>query len=71
MFRSLEEKTMSKKIAFLSHLDLNLYLFRLPIMMALVEKGYIVYAICPRGEKFHLFEQHGIKALEYKIKERV
>ncbi len=61
---------MSKKIAFLSHLDLNLYLFRLPIMMALVEKGYIVYAICPRGEKFHLFEQHGIKALEYKIKRK-
>lgn len=61
---------MSKKIAFLSHLDLNLYLFRLPIMVALVERGYTVYAICPRGEKFHLFEQHGIKALEYRIKRK-
>ncbi len=55
------------KIAFLSHLDLNLYLFRLPIMIELVKKGHIVYAICPRGEKFDLFEQHGIKAIEYKI----
>lgn len=56
-----------KKIAFLSHLDLNLYLFRLPIMKALVERGHEVYAICPRGEKFDMFAQHGIKALEYKI----
>jgi len=64
----LEEKTMSQKIAFLSHLDLNLFLFRLPIMQALVQKGYIVYAICPRGEKFDEFEKYGIKALEYKIK---
>ncbi|WP_419233761.1 N,N'-diacetylbacillosaminyl-diphospho-undecaprenol alpha-1,3-N-acetylgalactosaminyltransferase [Aliarcobacter cryaerophilus] len=56
-----------RKIAFLSHLDLNLYLFRLPIMKALVQKGYTVYAICPRGEKFDEFAKHGIKALEYKI----
>jgi len=56
-----------KKIAFLSHLDLNLYLFRLPIMIKLVEEGYKVYAICPRGEKFNQFEQYGITALEYKI----
>lgn len=56
-----------KKIAFLSHLDLNLYLFRLPIMIALVKKGYKVYAICPRGEKFHLFAEHGIEALSYHI----
>jgi N,N'-diacetylbacillosaminyl-diphospho-undecaprenol alpha-1,3-N-acetylgalactosaminyltransferase len=39
------------KIAFLSHLDLNLYLFRLPIMEELVRQGHIVYAVCPRGEK--------------------
>jgi N,N'-diacetylbacillosaminyl-diphospho-undecaprenol alpha-1,3-N-acetylgalactosaminyltransferase len=67
LFRSLEEKSMSQKIAFLSHLDLNLYLFRLPIMQALVQKGYQVYAICPRGEKFDEFEKFGIKAFEYKI----
>ena len=57
----------SMKIAFLSHLDLNLYLFRLPIMIALVKKGHVVYAICPRGEKFDEFEQYGVKALDYKI----
>lgn len=63
------EKT-SMKIAFLSHLDLNLYLFRLPIMKALVEKGYTVYAICPKGDKFDAFEKYGIKALEYKIERK-
>jgi len=55
------------KIAFLSHLDLNLYLFRLPIMKKLVEEGHRVYAICPRGDKFDLFAEHGIEAIEYKI----
>lgn len=57
----------SKKIGFLSHLDLNLYLFRLPIMIELVNRGYSVYAICPKGEKFHLFEKYGIKAISYDI----
>lgn len=60
----------NKKIAFLSHLDLNLYLFRLPIMISLVKKGYTVYAICPKGDKFELFEQYGIKAIEYKIERK-
>ena len=55
------------KIAFLSHLDLNLYLFRLPIMQKLLEEGHTVYAICPRGEKFDLFKTHGIHALAYNI----
>lgn len=55
------------KIAFLSHLDLNLYLFRLPIMEALVKQGHEVYAVCPRGEKFDLFEAGGIQAISYEI----
>ncbi len=55
------------KIAFLSHLDLNLYLFRLPIMVELVKQGHTVYAVCPRGDKFDLFSQHGINAVEYNI----
>ncbi len=55
------------KIGFLSHLDLNLYLFRLPIMKRLVEEGHEVYAICPRGDKFDLFEGYGIQAVAYKI----
>lgn len=54
-------------MAFLSHLDLNLYLFRLPIMQKLVEEGHKVYAVCPRGNKFDLFSQYGIEAIEYKI----
>jgi N,N'-diacetylbacillosaminyl-diphospho-undecaprenol alpha-1,3-N-acetylgalactosaminyltransferase len=55
------------KIVFLSHLDLNLYLFRLPIMKELVKKGNRVYAVCPRGEVFDKFQEYGIKAVEYKI----
>lgn len=55
------------KIGFLSHLDLNLYLFRLPIMQRLVEEGHEVYAICPRGDKFDLFQNYGIEAIAYDI----
>ena len=55
------------KIAFLSHLDLNLYLFRLPIMKELVKNGYKVYAVCPRGEVFDKFREFGIEAVEYSI----
>ena len=55
------------KIAFLSHLDLNLYLFRLPIMKRLVEEGHEVYAVCPKGDKFDAFSQFGIKAVAYEI----
>jgi len=55
------------KIAFLSHLDLNLYLFRLPIMQRLVEEGHEVYAVCPKSEKFDAFSQFGIKAIAYEI----
>lgn len=58
----------NKKIAFLSHLDANLYNFRLPIMIELVKQGYTVYAVCPRGDNFDRFGQHGVKALEYTIK---
>jgi len=54
-------------IAFLSHLDLNLYLFRLPIMKKLVEQGHKVYAICPKGDKFDLFKYEGIDAIAYEI----
>ena len=54
-------------IAFLSHLDLNLYLFRLPIMQALVKEGHKVYAVCPKGDKFDLFGYYGIEAVAYNI----
>jgi N,N'-diacetylbacillosaminyl-diphospho-undecaprenol alpha-1,3-N-acetylgalactosaminyltransferase len=60
-------KRINMKIAFLSHLDLNLYLFRLPIMKELVKKGYKVYAVCPRGEVFDKFKEFQIEAVEYEI----
>jgi len=55
------------KIGFLSHLDLNLYLFRLPIMKELVKRGHRVYAITPKGEVSHKFSEYGIEVVEYKI----
>lgn len=66
LFRSLEEKSV--KIAFFSHLDLNLYLFRLPIMKELVKRGHSVYAITPKGEVFDKFKEFGINAIDYNIK---
>lgn len=62
-----KNKSRSMKIAFLSHLDMNLYLFRLPIMIELVSKGHQVFAICPKGEKFEKFKEHGITAISYEI----
>ncbi len=56
-----------KTIGFLSHLDLNLYLFRLPIMIELVKRGYKVYAICPKGDKFEKFKEYGVEAISYEI----
>ena len=55
------------KIGFLSHLDLNLYLFRLPIMKELVKRGHKVYAITPKGEVSHKFREYGIEVVDYKI----
>lgn len=54
-------------IAFLSHLDLNLYLFRLPIMQKLVEEGHKVYAVCPKGDYFDKFAEYGVEAIAYEI----
>ncbi|MDE6978600.1 MAG: glycosyltransferase family 4 protein [Helicobacter sp.] len=55
------------KIVFLSHLDMNLYLFRLPIMQELVKRGHEVIALCPEGEYFARFAAHGIVAQSYAI----
>jgi len=55
------------KIAFLSHLDLNLYLFRLPIMVELVKRNYRVFAVCPKGEYFEKFKDFGVIAVDYEI----
>lgn len=37
------------RIGFLSHSDMSIYYFRLPIMRALKERGHKVYAIMPKG----------------------
>jgi len=55
------------KIAFLSHLDLNLYLFRLPVMKELVKRGHKVYAIAPKGEYFDKFKEFGIEPISYEV----
>lgn len=52
---------------FLSHLDLNLWLFRLPIMQELVRQGHTVYAICPDGEVSGSFSRHGVIHVSYDI----
>jgi len=36
-------------------------------MKKLLEEGHEVYAICPKGDKFAAFSQHGIKAVAYDI----
>lgn len=55
------------KILFLSHTDSNLYLFRLPIMLALKAQGNEVIALIPRGADFDKFAPLGIEAIEYSI----
>lgn len=52
---------------YLSSLDLNLYLFRLPVMQALIDRGHRVISLCPDGTVSHLFEIHGVEHLHYKI----
>jgi N,N'-diacetylbacillosaminyl-diphospho-undecaprenol alpha-1,3-N-acetylgalactosaminyltransferase len=52
---------------FLSHLDYNLWLFRLPIMQELVRQGHTVYAVCPSGEISGSFSKHGITHIPYEI----
>ncbi len=55
------------KIAFLSHLDENLYLFRLPIMKELKDLGHTVYAIAPKGNFLEKFKEFGIETISYEI----
>lgn len=58
------------KIAFLSHLDANLYRFRLPIMVAMAKQGNEVYAICPEGEFSGKFNELGIHEVHYAIERK-
>ncbi len=55
------------KIAFLSSLDLNLYLFRIDIMEKLLEKGHKVYAIIPEGNYSNLIRERGVEVIDYNL----
>jgi len=48
------------RFAFVSHLDVNLYRFRLPLMTALAALGADVFAISPPGNLSARFADHGI-----------
>jgi len=61
---------MKKNFGFLSHLDLNLYLFRTPIMQELINRGCKVYAICPKGDKNKDLKKLGCKVVNYEIDRR-
>ena len=56
-----------KTFAFLSHLDLNLYLFRTPIMKELQRRGHKIYVICPKGDKNQALKDLGFEVVNYKI----
>jgi N,N'-diacetylbacillosaminyl-diphospho-undecaprenol alpha-1,3-N-acetylgalactosaminyltransferase len=58
------------RIVFLSHLDLNLYRFRLPVMQSLVQEGHEVIALCPEGEFSKRFAHYGILHRSYEIERR-
>jgi N,N'-diacetylbacillosaminyl-diphospho-undecaprenol alpha-1,3-N-acetylgalactosaminyltransferase len=57
----------SKKIAFFSHLDFNLYRFRLPLMKRLISEGAHIYAIAPKGGVADRFQEHGIEFVSFEI----
>lgn len=57
----------SRHIVFLSHIDMNLYLFRLPLMKSLAESGWKVTALVPDGPYSPLFEKDGIAHEHYPI----
>jgi N,N'-diacetylbacillosaminyl-diphospho-undecaprenol alpha-1,3-N-acetylgalactosaminyltransferase len=55
------------RVVFLSHLDANLYLFRLPVMKAMAAMDWEVIALCPEGNYSPLFEAEGIRHTAYPI----
>ena len=56
-----------KTFGFLSHLDLNLHLFRTPIMKELMRQGHKIYAICPKGDKNQALKESGFEVINYEI----
>jgi N,N'-diacetylbacillosaminyl-diphospho-undecaprenol alpha-1,3-N-acetylgalactosaminyltransferase len=58
------------KIGFLSHLDLNLYAFRLPVMLELKRLGHTPIAIAPEGQYLHMIRDAGIEVVPYEIERK-
>ena len=55
------------RAAFLSHKDLNLIRFRMPVMRMLVELGHEVLAVCPDGGRAGRFAEAGVRHVPYEI----
>ena len=58
------------KIGFLSHLDLNLYAFRLPVMLELKRLGHTPIAIAPEGVYLQKIREAGIECVTYGIERK-
>ncbi len=58
------------KIGFLSHLDLNLYAFRLPVMIELKRLGHTPIAIAPDGEYLQKIKDAGVEVATYDIERK-
>jgi N,N'-diacetylbacillosaminyl-diphospho-undecaprenol alpha-1,3-N-acetylgalactosaminyltransferase len=58
------------RFLFLSHLDFNLFRFRLAVMKALVERGHEVFAASPAGPYSGRLRAHGITHEPYEIDRR-
>jgi len=55
------------KIIFLSNSDTHLYLFRLPVMKALVGLNWEVITLSPKGKYNYEFKESGIRPISYKL----
>jgi N,N'-diacetylbacillosaminyl-diphospho-undecaprenol alpha-1,3-N-acetylgalactosaminyltransferase len=55
------------RIVFFSHLDMNIFLFRLSWMKALREAGHEVLAVVPPGEYFERFAGEGFEAVPFAV----
>ena len=58
------------KIGFLSHLDLNLYAFRLPVMLELKRLGHTPIAVAPEGAYLQKIREAGIECVTYGIERK-
>jgi len=60
----------SLRVAYLSHLDMNLFLFRSRLIKTMLNSGCKVYAFSPKGKYSNLIEKAGATFIEYSIDRR-